>query len=521
MDYRHEAVISFLSDIVYIDDSFSLSLFHKEIEADQAAPIRKIVKNEGNKTLSEKRDINLEGFLVECIKHKEYGLMPIKYDLTTNFDWNEITKRKKMIIIDWDLGGDDFTGIDLFDQIQNNVLFICIYSNDVSSAIKEYSEKNNNEAQIIEGCVFKKDNKFVVFCSKINTNLEKIKNIFLHHILNNFGGANIFALSILSKYSQESNEIISKLKDLDKYSLLDFYNNNKFADEYDFFEFINEMIFGVLTEEAYTIAKETQLDIFNKFFGNIKNTPIMSNDEFEKAKQAISSDQHKPLDDFKIDYSEYKTTVEKIKKEDLTSYSNLSEYFGFFDHIPKSDKYVQYILLFLYSGDEKVMENFLVYEEMYKFYKQNNKHHSLLQTFKQEPDKLSHMNKAIGNIITPGQVFKLNDDYLLSITPSCQALRPEKIKGIFQFIKGKIMSKEDYKKKKDSDSHYFIKYNDDLNSKIIGFSFFDGIHFNFSKNEDIDEFMKYESIFKLKKDLLSKVLNDYTKYLFSFTTRDI
>jgi hypothetical protein len=113
--------------------------------------------------------------------------------------------------------------------------------------------------------------------------------------------------------------------------------------------------------------------------------------------------------------------------------------------------------------------------------------------------------------INTGDIFKSKEgnDYLLCITPFCDAARPKKVDNILKFIVGinENFEAELLSDKKDNSAITVVPEESTKSMKLIRWKFYHAI----SKNPD-ELVEQFEKIATMKKEYIQNILNRYIAY---------
>lgn len=125
--------------------------------------------------------------------------------------------------------------------------------------------------------------------------------------------------------------------------------------------------------------------------------------------------------------------------------------------------------------------------------------------------KLLKFMDTAGEKIHTGSIFKKNDDdtYLLCITPFCDTHRPDKVKDIFKFVVGNIVSSDKELLKNNSDNFACtgVPFDEEKAVKFIRWDFY---HVISMKKEEV--LRDCEKISTLRKEYIQNIINRYISY---------
>ncbi|PGD05953.1 response regulator receiver domain [Bacillus toyonensis] len=139
-------------------------------------------------------------------------------------------------------------------------------------------------------------------------------------------------------------------------------------------------------------------------------------------------------------------------------------------------------------------------------------------TYKQEMYRFTRLLKYINknyddNQTKNGSLFidKINERYLLCITPVCDTVRLDKINGKQKFIIGEKILISNKQTLQGADRDYILAVPDDTTHEVlfVKFNFFDTITI---KEDDLQHQNSYQYLATLKREYIQKIVNSYSSY---------
>lgn len=365
-------------------------------------------------------------------------------------------ERKDLIILDWELDSVEpkFTStLKIIDKAvdTDNLHFVCIYSHrgddyqDIFKKILAYYSGNSVE---------KSDSnkkRVLDFLDKIGLGSDKIVREFKDL-------TNDFILGILDKSTYckaaiklQNSEISDRTDKKELTSLLnELYSNCSLEEKavHLFYDLEDSSIYRNNPKNVYKICKENYLQINNTFFAVFKKGEHNIDQLFENFSTTISSAKEAFLTFMSLEIRNKLFTKSALIGKEL---GNISEDAFFFhqDNINPEESFFEFMI--------KLWESYntsWIYKEKLELF-------SVINDYKKDksyPDKQADKDLAklnyyynIDHTITGkdrkiafGDVFCIeeNQDYILCITPHCDCLTPDNIKGFYHFVKGSNISIE-------------------------------------------------------------------------------
>jgi len=529
-----------LSNVIYIENHFGLDLFkpsstsgeESEVDFEDMIMGRKdpasVAESEVAPDLSdESKVIAVEDFFRETQNYAtDLNILPYFYEPETFWANKEEFKCKlahfPLIIIDWRLetGEDAKTGIDVFDEIikDNDILhYYVIYSNELSGAIESFKSEHP-EAQmgnISENEVAVVNNAIIMFANKRTSNIDFIIDKLASFTEKNYGYLPQLFLSVKQQIENRTATLYNDFMGLDSMLL-----PQLIVDEvYNYDGMQEEVILSLVVNKLRDDLKiEKQEDSYGKLVLIKMLNAEFSEDAFKFAKKVVKKAPKITLDEFN---DRIKKILETncIKSFDFDSLKNAAQIFltgsieESFDPQFSEDKKnnkrrsnIKNFVLFLSICSDK------------NYYGKYVKLLSLIKCTEYASDLCWSIEeceeKAKATSLCQGDIFinENSDSFLLCITPSCQLIRPEKIKHTYTFLRGTFAKNETQKNQKQSFSMHLM--NKEKNKVIlVNWDFFAPVVVDFLNKESFSTFLSHKRIYRLNMEYVHKVVELYSEYI--------
>lgn len=530
-----------LSNVIYIENHFGLDLFkpsstsgeEPEVDFEDMIMVRRdpasVAESEVTPDLSdESRVIAVEDFFRETQNYAtDLNILPYFYEPEKFWANKEEFKCKlahfPLVIIDWRLetGEDAKTGIDVFDEIikDNDILhYYVIYSNELSGAIAAFKCKHpeaqvgnisENEVAVVNG------NAIVMFANKRTSNIGFIIEKLASFTEDNYGYLPQLFLSVKQQIENRTATLYNDFMGLDSMLLPQLIVDEVYNYEGMQEEVILSLIVNKLRDD---LRIEKQEDCYGKLvLIKLLNVEFLE-DAFEYAKTVVKKAPQITLEEFK---SRIKKIIELdcIKSFDFDSLKNAAQIFltgsmdESFDQKLSEDK--------KNSKRRTNIKNFVLFLSICSdkdYYSKYVKLLSLIKCTEYTTDLCWSIQeceeKAKATALCQGDVFidENSDSFLLCITPSCQLIRPEKIKYTYTFLRGTFSKSEIQKNQKQSFSMHLM--NKEKNKVIlVNWDFFAPVVVDFSNKESFNEFLSHKRIYRLNMEYVHKVVELYSEYI--------
>lgn len=529
-----------LSNIIYIDNNFGLDLFkttparedQSGTDYENAILFRKspasVVENEVEPDLSqESKTISVEDFFRETQTNAlDLNIMPYYYVADKFWDEKEKFKCKlshfPLIIIDWQLekGENAKNGVDVFEEIikDNDILhYYVIYSNEIGEAIKSFKEKYPEVqiGQISENEVAFINNAIIMFANKRTSDIGFIIDKLTSFTVDNYGYLPQMFLSVKQQIEDRTAVLYHDFMGLDSMMLPQLicdeaYNYDGMQEEVILSLIVNKLREDLkLEKQQDCYGKNTLIKMLNKSF---------SEEDFKRAKSVVKKI---PDISFETFCSRVKTIIESncIQNFDFVSLKNAAQIFltgstedNFGSDMSEDAKNnkrkvnIKKFVLFLSICSDK------------EYYSKYVKLLSLIKFSEYKPDLCWLLEECSDDVkakgLCQGDVFidENSNLFLLCITPSCQLIRPEKIKNTYTFLQGHFAKNEMQKTQKQGFSMHLVNKEKDK-VVLVNWDFYDPVIIDFSDKELLGNFKSYKRFYRMNMEYIHKVVELYSEYV--------
>ena len=529
-----------LSNIIYIDNNFGLDLFktfskpEEQVETDyeeavlyRRTPSETVENEDSTDLIEETKAITVEDFFRETQTNAlDLNIMPYYYVADKFWDEKEKFKCKlshfPLIIIDWQLekGENAKNGVDVFEEIikDNDILhYYVIYSNEIGEAIKSFIEKYPKVqiGQISENEVAFINNAIIMFANKRTSDIGFIIDKLTSFTVDNYGYLPQLFLSVKQQIEDRTAVLYNDFMGLDSMMLPQLVCDEAYNYDGMQEEVILSLIVNKLRED---LKLEKQQDCYGKnaLIKMLKKS--FSEEDFKRAKSVVK---RSPDISFEIFCTRIKTINESncIQNFDFDSLKNAAQIFltgsteeDFCPDTPEDTKNnkrkvnIKKFILFLSICSDK--EYYSKYVKLLSLIKFSEYKTDLCWLLEECSDDI----KAKG--LCQGDVFidENSDLFLLCITPSCQLIRPEKIKNTYTFLQGHFAKDEMQKTQKQSFSMHLINKEKDK-VVLVNWDFYAPVVIDFSNKELLGKFKSYKRYFRMNMEYIHKVVELYSEYV--------
>lgn len=529
-----------LSNVIYIENNFGLDLFKKvttsdeEIESDYEEMIMArnnpalVAKSESSVVMPDDTTaITIEDFFRETQSFAtDLNILPYYYDSEKFWTNKDAFKCKlsqfPLVVIDWRLetGENAKTGVDVFDEIikDNDIMhYYVIYSNELSGAIESFKSKYPEKqiGDISENSVVVLDNAIVMFANKRTCNIDFIISKLTSFTEDNYGYLPQMFLNVKQQIENRTAVLYNDFMGLDAMLLPQLTIDQA----YNYEGMQEEILLSLIVNK---LREELGIEKSDNCYGKLAITRLLNAKFTQEAFDFAKSSIKKSPD---ITFEEYKERIEKILKSkciknfDFDSLKNAAQIF-FTGNIEeayspetseekknnKRKENIQKFVLFLaMCYDKNYYQKYVKLVSLIKFTEYKSNACWSIEDCKDDTKAKS---------LCQGDVFvnENSTSFLLCITPSCQLIRPEKIKNTYTFLKGYFAKTETQKNQKQSFSMHLI--NKDKNKVVlVNWDFFAPVVMDFSSEESFSEFKSHKRHYRLNMEYVHKVVELYSEYI--------
>lgn len=530
-----------LSNIIYIDNGFSLELFKPtpvstaqfNVDSDDEIIIRKSPAVIGD-TSSEQSPADVQSNMtVETFfgATQDYApdlnILPYYYEPVKFWDNINFIKQKlshfPLIIIDWSLEGENGkkTGIDVFDEIVKDtetLHYYVIYSNEVSKAIEMFKSKYPDVqlGSISENNVAVVKDVIIMFANKQTCNADLIIEKLATFTVENYGYLPQMFLSVKQQIENKTASLYNEFMGLDSIMLPQLIMDEAYAYEGMQEEVISSIIVNKLRSDLVIDRQDISYgyfaldkllhtnfseESFVKAMDGIKNPP--KNMTYEICKERIQKIlEQKCLNNF--DFNSLKDAAQifftgNIEEPYDESVSEEKR------NLKRKDQIWRFVLFLSICCDKNYYSKYVKLLSLIKLTEYKNDFCWTIQDCKDD-------SKA--KALCQGDVFinETNDTFLLCITPSCQLIRPDKINSTFTFLKGYFSKKcADVRQKQVFSTHLINR--DKTKVILVNWEFFSPIVIDFSKPDSHEELVNYKRCYRLNMEYTHKIVELYSEYI--------
>lgn len=540
MTNTNAALRKHLSNIIYIDNGFSLELFKPapvlpeqlDVDLEEEVAIRNspgvIVDTSGEPyVVGEQNTMTVEAFFGATQNYTpDLNIMPYYYD-PVNF-WSNLDYIKQklshfpLIIIDWSLEGEGGkkTGIDVFDEIvkDSEILhYYVIYSNEVARAVDEFKSKYQDIqlGTISENNIAVVKDAVIMFANKQNCNANHIIEKLTSFTVENYGYLPQLFLSVKQQIENRTAILYNEFMGLDSIMLPQLIMD----EAYDYEGMQEEVISSIIINK---LRSDLVIDKQDINYGYVVLHKLLNTSFSEEAySESITKIKNLPK---QLTYENCKERIQKIleqkclKSFDFNSLKEAAQIFFTGDtnetfgniseekkNIKRKEQIWSFILFLSTCCDEKYYSKYVKLLSLIKLTEYDD---SFQWTMQECTETIKAKSLCQGDVF----INETDDSFLMCVTPSCQILRPDKIKCTYTFLRGYFTKKHaDIKQKQIYSTHLINR--DKTKVILVNWEFFSPVVIDFSKPDSFAEQANYKRCYRLNMEYAHKIVELYSEYI--------